>query len=98
MTIVGLLSGRLALSSDAIHNLSETIAIALSHFNIKIAGKPKDARRTYGYKRAGIFSAFINASIVLVKNWVRCKDTIEFFILWSNYIMTNIKGSNSTPL
>jgi len=61
----GLLSGSLALLSDAVHNLSDTVAIALSYIANKIAQKPKDAKRTYGYKRAEILSAFINSTILL---------------------------------
>jgi len=64
--IGGLLSGSLALLSDAMHNLSDTIAIALSYFAFKIAEKPKDTKRTYGYKRAEILSAFINSSVLIV--------------------------------
>ncbi len=61
----GILSGSLALLSDAVHNLSDTIAIALSYFANRIAQKPKDAKRSYGYKRAEILSAFINSSVLL---------------------------------
>lgn len=61
----GILSGSLALLSDAVHNLSDTIAIALSYFANRIAQKPKDARRTYGYMRAEILSAFINSAVLL---------------------------------
>lgn len=61
----GILSGSLALLADAIHNLSDTVAIALSYFANKIAQKPKDAKRTYGYKRAEILAAFINASVLM---------------------------------
>jgi len=61
----GMLSGSLALLSDAVHNLSDTVAIALSYFANKIAQKPKDTKRTYGYKRAEILSAFINSAVLL---------------------------------
>lgn len=63
--IGGILSGSLALLSDAVHNLSDTIAIALSYYANKIARKPKDFRRTFGYQRAEILSAFINSSVLL---------------------------------
>lgn len=63
--IGGLLSGSLALLSDAVHNLSDTVAIALSYFANRIAQKPKDSKMTYGYKRAEILSAFINSSVLL---------------------------------
>ena len=79
--IGGLLSGSLALLSDAMHNLSDTIAIALSYFAFKIAEKPKDAKRTYGYKRAEILSAFINASVLIVLSVLL---TIEAFKRFSS--------------
>ena len=60
--IGGLLSGSLSLVSDAFHNLSDTVSIILSYVAIKIAEKPKDKKRTYGYKRANILSAFINSA------------------------------------
>ncbi|NBK21133.1 MAG: cation transporter [Spirochaetia bacterium] len=62
----GLLSGSLALLSDAVHNLSDTFAIALSYFANRMARRPKDSKRTYGYKRVEILSAFINATVLAV--------------------------------
>lgn len=57
--IGGVISGSLSLISDAMHNLSDTAAIALSYFSIRISLKPKNKTKTYGYKRANILSAFI---------------------------------------
>jgi cobalt-zinc-cadmium efflux system protein len=62
----GFISGSLALLSDAVHNLSDTLAIALSYAAHRIAGRPKDERRTYGYLRAEILSAFINSLVLAV--------------------------------
>ncbi len=61
----GILSGSLALLSDAAHNLGDTIAILTSYIAWRIAGKQKDVRRTYGYKRAEIIAAFVNASALV---------------------------------
>ena len=61
----GIMSGSLSLLSDAAHNLGDTVSIALSYFSWKIAGKEKDVRRTYGYKRAEIIAAFVNASALM---------------------------------
>ena len=61
----GILSGSLALLSDAVHNLSDTVSIAISYFANKIAQKPKNLGMTYGYKRAEILSAFINSTLLL---------------------------------
>ena len=62
----GLMSGSLSLVSDAIHNLSDAISIMFSYFAWKIAGKGKDFKRTYGYKRAEIIAAFVNAAALIV--------------------------------
>ena len=75
--IGGILSGSLALLSDAIHNLSDTMAIALSYFANKIARKPKDAKRTFGYKRAEILSAFINSTVLLAISAVLIFEAIK---------------------
>lgn len=61
----GIMSGSLSLLSDAAHNLGDTVSIMLSYFAWKIAGKEKDMRRTYGYKRAEIIAAFVNASALM---------------------------------
>ena len=61
----GIMSGSLALLSDAAHNLGDTVSILLSYVAWRIAGREKDIRRTYGYKRAEIIAAFVNASALV---------------------------------
>lgn len=75
--IGGILSGSLALLSDAIHNLSDTVAIAMSYIANRIARKPKDAKRTYGYKRAEILSAFVNSSVLIAISAVLIIEAIK---------------------
>ncbi len=58
----GILSNSLALISDAIHNLSDTLALTLAWIANKVGERKPDARRTFGYKRFEILTAFINAS------------------------------------
>ena len=62
--IGGVFSNSLALISDAIHNLSDTLALILAWFANNFSGRKPDARRTFGYKRFEILSAFINASVL----------------------------------
>lgn len=64
--IGGFLSGSLSLLSDAIHNLSDTLSIALSYIANRIAKKPKNSKKTFGYKRAEIIAGFINSSILFL--------------------------------
>lgn len=61
----GLLSGSLALLSDSLHNSSDTVAIALSYFANVIAQRPKNPRKTFGYKRAEILAAFVNSAVLM---------------------------------
>lgn len=75
--IGGILSGSLALLSDAVHNLSDTVAIALSYLANRIAQKPHDEKRTYGYKRAEILSAFVNATVLLALSTVLIVEAIK---------------------
>ena len=60
----GILSNSLALISDAIHNLSDTLALILAWVANKVGEREPDAKRTFGYKRFEILSAFINASVL----------------------------------
>jgi len=62
----GIFSGSLALLSDSMHNLSDTFSIILSYSANKISKKPKDKKKTFGYKRAEILAAFINAGVLFV--------------------------------
>ena len=56
----------LALLADAGHNLSDVIGLVLA-WGGALAGKLRpDARHTYGWKRASILAAFINALLLLV--------------------------------
>lgn len=63
--IGGILSNSLSLISDALHNLSDTLAILLSYIALIIGEKPTSETKTFGYKRIEILAAFIN-SIVLI--------------------------------
>jgi len=65
--IVGaIFSNSLALLSDAFHNLSDTSSLVVSFFANKLTLKKSTTMQTFGYKRAEIIAAFINASFLLV--------------------------------
>lgn len=62
----GLFSGSLALLSDAFHNLSDSASIVISYIAQRIANKPETPQRTFGYRRAEILSALLNAGLLIV--------------------------------
>lgn len=57
----GIVSGSLALISDAIHNLSDMVSVILAYVAQVLSQKPNTLKSTFGYKRAEILAAFINA-------------------------------------
>jgi len=64
--IGGFLSGSLALLSDALHNLTDVFSLIISYIASILSKKKATNTRTFGYKRAEIIAAFINASSLIV--------------------------------
>ncbi len=62
--IGGIISGSLALLSDALHNFSDVSALAISYFAQKISAKRATRFGTFGYKRAEIIAALFNSSVL----------------------------------
>lgn len=62
----GVLSGSLALIADALHNLSDAASIVLALLARRIARKPADRKRTFGYRRAELVGALINLTALML--------------------------------
>lgn len=62
----GLLSGSLALLSDALHNLSDTFATFIAYLAIIIGKREANQKKTFGYKRLEILAALVNAVILII--------------------------------
>jgi cobalt-zinc-cadmium efflux system protein len=62
--VAGILTGSLALISDAAHMLTDTAGLAIALAAIKIGGRPADSRRTFGYRRFEILAAALNAILL----------------------------------
>src|SRR6266699_5444173 len=62
----GYAANSLALISDAVHNLSDVIALLLAWGGIWLAGKRPTETHTYGYRRASILAALVNAGLLLI--------------------------------
>jgi cobalt-zinc-cadmium efflux system protein len=59
-------SGSLALFADAGHVAADALGLALAWFAAAQSRRPADARRTYGYHRAGILAAMANALVLVL--------------------------------
>lgn len=77
--IGGLLSGSLALLSDALHNFSDVVSLVISFIANKLAKRKASLNRTFGYKRAEIIAAFINAATLIVVAFLLIFEAIERF-------------------
>src|SRR5215218_1095694 len=62
---IGVWSGSLALVGDAVHNFTDTLALLLALFAVRLERRPATAEKSYGYHRAGVLAAFINAGSLL---------------------------------
>lgn len=74
--IGGLLSNSLALLSDALHNLSDSVAVLLAWIANKVSKRKNTEKRTFGYKRIEILTALFNAVVLIV---------ISFFLFYEAY-------------
>jgi cobalt-zinc-cadmium efflux system protein len=77
--IGGIFSGSLSLISDALHNLSDTVALVISFFAVRLAKRKNTEAQTFGYKRAEILAALFNACALVVVSIFLFKEAIVRF-------------------
>lgn len=75
----GLISGSLALLSDALHNLNDTTSLGISLAARKVSKKKANEEKTFGYQRAEIIGAFINLITLVIIALFLVKEGIERF-------------------
>ena len=69
--VAGLRAHSLALLSEAGHNVSDFLALLLSFAAVYFQSRPADHARTFGYQRAGVLAAFVNAaSLIVISIWI----------------------------
>ena len=69
--IGGIISGSLALLADAGHMLTDAAAIVMALVAMWISGRAASTERTFGYYRAEVLAAMINAfSLWLIAGWI----------------------------
>lgn len=73
----GLVSNSLSLISDALHNLSDALAVFIAWIAHKISKRPSNQKRTFGYKRIEILAALLNAIVLAA---------ISIFLFYEAYL------------
>jgi cobalt-zinc-cadmium efflux system protein len=76
LVAAGIRAHSLALLSEAGHNLSDFLALLLSLVAVFLEGRPPSATKTYGYRRAGVLVALVNALSLVV---------VSFFIFYEAF-------------
>lgn len=78
--IGGIISGSLALLSDALHNFSDVLSLIISYLANRFTRKQASVKRTFGYKRAEIMAAFVNSATLIVIAVILIKEAVERFL------------------
>lgn len=76
----GLISGSLALLADAGHMLTDFAALGLSWFAFRLARRPADWKRTYGFDRFSVLAAFLNGiALFVIAVWIAVEAVYRLF-------------------
>ena len=75
--VAGVLAHSLALLADAGHNVTDALALGLSWVTMRIASRPADGGRTFGYHRAGILAALINSTTLMLLAGVALYEAVR---------------------
>ncbi len=69
--VAGLRAHSLALLSESGHNASDFLALLLSFTAVYFQSRPADDTKTFGYQRAGVLAAFVNAAaLIAISLWI----------------------------
>lgn len=78
--IGGIISGSLALISDALHNFSDVLSLTFSLIAHKLSRRKASLDQTFGLKRAELLAAFVNASTLVIVAFILIYGAIERLI------------------
>ncbi|HXW57311.1 MAG TPA: cation diffusion facilitator family transporter [Candidatus Cybelea sp.] len=100
--VAGYLGHSIALFSDAVHNLTDVPTLVISWIGMRLALRPPTSQKTYGYHRAGILAAFVNAILLevvaiflLYQSLVRFRHPVRVqagLMLWISVLALAING------
>ncbi len=79
--VVGIYANSLALIGDALHNLTDVVALFIALIAVSLERRPATPSRTYGFQRAGVLAAFVNAATlvgltlyIFIEAWSRLRN------------------------
>ena len=75
--ISGYFGHSIALITDAVHNLTDVPTLVISWIGMRLALRPPTSQKTYGYHRAGILAAFVNAMLL---------ELVALFLMYSSIL------------
>jgi cobalt-zinc-cadmium efflux system protein len=76
---IGLWAGSLALIGDALHNLTDAVALLIALIAVRLERRAPTHAKTFGYQRAGILAAFINAAMLVTFTFFIFREAWERF-------------------
>jgi cobalt-zinc-cadmium efflux system protein len=106
--VAGKLAHSLALISDGWHNLTDVPSLILSWMALYFERKPPDHQKTFGYQRAGVLAAFVNACLLIGVALLICYEGYERIVqpaplstrtmMWVGVLALVINGGISLSL
>lgn len=101
--VAGLRAHSLALLSEAGHNVTDVLALLLSWVAVFIQTRPPSSTKTFGYHRAGVLAAFINAltlvgiafyifyeAVIRMRRPVEVQPTVMIWVAVAGVIMNGV--------
>ncbi len=92
----GLRAHSLALISEAVHNVSDALALGLSFVAVWLQLRPATDERTFGYQRAGVLAGFVNALMLMaLALWIAAEAVRRFFhpVVVQAHLMTAVAAA-----
>ena len=106
--IFGYVGHSIALISDGIHNLTDVPSLVISWLGMRWALRPPTSEKTYGYHRAGILAAFVNALmlsvaalVVIYESVGRLRTPVDVrtgIMLWVSVVALLVNGGITLAL
>ena len=106
--IGGILSGSLALISDALHNFSDVLTLIFSYIATVLSKKKASINQTFGYKRAELIAAFINSlTLIIVTIYLIFEASLRFsnpqpiksnLVIWMSLLGIAVNGISALML